>query len=579
MSRIRVRFGGLVMCFFFLLGGAVSAVSAPVPGADLVKLAHSKGKGYVLLAGSEMFLSPDGIKWQSSGLGKNRTGTFTAVCAGNDFILVAESSGTVYRLEAGKIETLPAPTDNYGRKVAGLAMMAASPSGREVFASSGLGLVMSKDAGSTWTAVTDPFYKVTEARGVLGVGYAGETPVVVTTRGIWKRGRSGFEPFNQGLSSPTRPILAAAERGRVLVGFERESMVETTDGKSWVRVGLPAESPVAFMGWSGAGYLTEGPFSFIFEGTAKSGWKRLGGFSAAYVPVSSLSTPAGTLVALRGKGLYLANKGNLAPVELPAELASIHARLELGGDVICGTQGGIFLKEKGGAAWKDVTPEGLGGTVSSLLRAPDGRVFAGALGAGVFVSSDGGKTWSDWNENLGTANTIAVLTLAGNTILAGTENGVMGRGLENDLWTMRSGSPREMIPDLILAAGTIWAVSGDGLISAPVDGTFSRVPGLSGKVYSLAGEGDRVAAVVGGRVMSREPDGAWKALAPLAGPTALAVSAGRIWAGTADGGVYLLRDGAWVREGGRQGSVIRLVAAGGGVDVLTRGGGYYRLEP
>jgi hypothetical protein len=578
MDRFGKAFSALVICLSFLGTGAVVAFSSPIPGADLVKITHSKGKGYVLLDQSELFLSGDGIKWQSAGLGKSKGGIFTAVCAGTDFVLVAESSGTIYRLESGKIETLPAPTDHHGSKIAGLTMMAASPSGREVFASSGIGLVMSKDAGSTWTAMTDPFYKVSDAREVLGVGFAGETLVVATRKGVWKRGRSGFESFNQGLFSPTRPILMAAERGRVMVGFEAQTMVETTDGKTWVRVGLPAESPVAFMGWSGSGYLTEGPFSFIYEGTASGGWKRIGGFSTAFVPVSSLSTPAGTLIALRGKGLYLAGKGNLVPVELPAELATVNARLELGGKVICGTQGGIYLRESGSATWKDVTPESLGGSVSSLLQAPDGRLFAGVWGAGVFVSTDGGSSWSDWNENLGTANTISTLILAGNTILAGTENGVMGRGIDNDLWTLRLGSPREMITNLILAGGSVWAAGDDGLITAPPDGTFTRVPGLAGKVFSLAGEGDRIFAVTGGRVISREPSGKWNALAPLEGPTVVAVSAGRIWAGSSAGGVYLLRDGAWVRQGDRREPVVRLEAAAGGVEVLTRRGGHYRLD-
>jgi hypothetical protein len=549
---------------------AAGPLMGAIPGADLVKLSWSKGMGYGLASRTELFVSGDGQKWR--GLGLSEGEVLTGLCAGGDFFLAGCESGALYRVTGSgagvKVEKLPAPKDPYGRVVRGLTTLAAGK-GREVLASSGQGLMASKDGGTTWTAVVEPFWKVPEAREVVCVGYAGETAVVVTKRGAWRRGKAGYEAFGQGLPKNFVPMLGAAERGRVLVSSAAESLVETADGQSWTLAGLPAESPAAFIGWSGGGYLTAGPFSPVYEGKAGS-WKKAGEASPGYVPVSSVSTGAGALVALRGKGLYRLEKGALAAVELPSEQAVVNARLEEGDATLVGTQGGIYRQEGKEAGWRDVTPASLGGAVSCFLRLGGGRLLAGALGSGVFLSEDGGKSWTDWNEELGTSNTVTALVLEGKSVLAATENGVMTRSLDG-LWMRAEGSPYAAVNDLAQGGGRVWAATDAGLYSAAGGGALAAVVEVGGKVASLGAEGERLAAVADGRVLLRAGSGAWETLPALPGPPAQSVAlsaGGGVWA-SSSAGVFRLSGGAWEKAKDRLPPVVKVVAEGAGVRVVA----------
>src|SRR5262245_37370618 len=71
--------------------------------------------------------------------------------------------------------------------------------------------------------------------------------------------------------------------------------------------------------------------------------------------------------------------------------------------------------------WRQLAPIE-GGAVNALLS-EGGRIYAGANGRGVFVSTDNGQTWNEADNGLGDL-TVTGLGAAGGNVLAVTSGGI-----------------------------------------------------------------------------------------------------------------------------------------------------------
>jgi len=87
-------------------------------------------------------------------------------------------------------------------------------------------------------------------------------------------------------------------------------------------------------------------------------------------------------------------------------------------------------------SWRSLGPEG--GEVRALLVDPavEGRIFAGTLGGRVFVSDDGGDSWSPVAPGLLVAwiNDLALAPGAGGTLYAATDQGVFRLPAASGVW-------------------------------------------------------------------------------------------------------------------------------------------------
>ncbi len=581
-----MRMGGFLVSLLLLLGLAASPLLAEgVPGMETLQLTRA-GDAYVLLTPFELLVSRDGAAWTPVGL-RGRGDALTGVGGGKDYILVATASGGLLRVspEGRLLEGVdPVLKDPFGRPAKGLRHILVAKG--MVLASTGQGLFQSLDEGKSWTPV-EPFWKEQKYRGVEWLGTAGGVPVVMTGSGPLRLGKAGFEPFRKGLPAEGSLAAMASEEGRMLVAHEKKGIFEARDDASWAPVGNGPETLLAFLGWAGKEYLAAGPFSPLNVGTPK-GWKRISDFSPGFTPVGSVSTPAGALVAFRGKGLFRWDaKGGLVPVSLPMRLASLRTSIPAGGGTLWGTEGGLYLEE--GGAVRDVTPAGLGGGVNVLAKRPDGTILAGTAGFGVFVSRDQGKSWEDVNGSgktaLSAANSIAAMALLDGSVLVATEGGLKkgtltmeAAGKASGSWSPALTGALAAVPAYAIALhqGKVWAATDGGLVSLAPSGESTPEAGFTSPVTAVSSNGKVLAALTNGRIRVREGEGSWKELPPLAAgsPTALLVSGEKVLAGTLSG-VWQWNGTEWSQAAPPSLPVTALVADGAGVRAITRGGGTF----
>lgn len=95
-----------------------------------------------------------------------------------------------------------------------------------------------------------------------------------------------------------------------------------------------------------------------------------------------------------------------------------------------GTAGGVFVSNDGGKTWSgrpdQDAPPSLDRDVQALVAGKSSVIYAGTNSAGVFKSLDGGKSWTESNAGLSDLNVMALAVdpKTKNTIYAGAAGGV-----------------------------------------------------------------------------------------------------------------------------------------------------------
>jgi len=583
MIRLRVLLiTTSIFSLVFLLAILESAMAVGIPGGDFRALAYDKGAGYALLSRYELFISPDGESWSPAGLDMSGD-ELLSVARGKNSFLAGTASGRIIRFTLGSAPVdLPKVKDPFGRIVAPVRMIATGPRGGDIIISSGQGVMISRNSGETFEPVTVPFWNDPSSREIRAVGYIGKTAMVFTRSGAYYSKGGEFLPSSEGLPVNLAPTAVFIENGRALSAFPKIGIFQTTNGKSWKKLVRTPDDPIAFLGTTGKGIIAAGPFSPMYLGDAKGkNWTKVVDISPGFTPVTTVKASRGALLVLRGKGLYRLEGGDLRPIPMPRSLASVSAQIQISGVTLAGTEGGVF-RSSGGNIWEDVTPAGLGVPVTDFLQLSDDRILLSSRGLGGFVSRDEGRTWTQWNEGLGTSNSMRTLLMDGKVVLAGTENGLMYRTLEGkSLWqAAERGVPRETIFKLTKYDGRIWAASASGVYSGESGGPLSPVKGLRGSARDLSTDGKSLLALVGGHIYMIGAKGDLKEMDNVpagASPTSVALVGGKAWVGTT-AGVYTFSNGSWVKSWNREYEVKTVHQISRGVRVVTAGAGTFYLQ-
>lgn len=564
---------------------AVSAWAALPPDADLVDMSWSKESGLMVLSRYELFRSADGNSWSPAGL-MDRAMPLSAVDGGKSLVLVGTESGSILRsVDSGPFVDVKQPKDPYGRAVAPIRMIAIHPKGTDALASSGQGLIRSKDKGATWEPVKDPFWSDPEARQVIAIGYAGGNPVIVTRHGTYRQTKKGFERVTKGLPESVKPTVAAMFNGQVLMALPGEGIYLAEKDSKWSKLGSAPGDPIAFVGFVAGGYLAARPTTALHWGDQKGKkWVPIGeSYSPGFVPRESAATPFGDFVILRGKGLVHLEGTDFVPVPLPLSVSSVKARVKtVWESVIAGTRGGVYFSPDKGRSWKDVTPGDLGVAVNVFLTLSDGRILLGAEGAGVYSSPETGDTWTKYSRGLGTANTIRGLVEYDGGILAGTENGFMWiDGGAESTWASRDGGlGRTYIASLVREGNMYLAATQGGLFKATGSGDFKPVEGFKGSTTAVAASGDRILALVSGKVLLSEKGKKPSRLPDMPVRTVVVDVAfdGKALLAATTKGVFRFDDGAWKQAGSGSWPVDQFVRQDEGISYVTRGAGTFDLR-
>jgi len=259
------------------------------------------------------------------------------------------------------------------------------------------------------------------------------------------------------------------------------------------------------------------------------------------------------------------------PMEMPDPRQSVQAlALAPDGTLYMGTFGnGIFKSRDGGLNWEAIS-EGLGDPyIMTLLVQPAGRkgsegskpvLFAGTARFGVFRSRDEGLHWEKVNTGLLNTQVSALLFDPQGRLHAATGDGVFRSADRGDHWTAyNTGLDDVLVRSLIMdRQGAMYAGTGG-------KGLYKLKAGQKKWERLTRGfEGERGLRENFIRVLTLGPDGT-------------------IYAGTFDGGVFTSRDGgkSWndLNQGLTNQSIRGIIVGKGGVLYLGTGRGIYTRSP
>jgi len=264
-----------------------------------------------------------------------------------------------------------------------------------------------------------------------------------------------------------------------------------------------------------------------------------------------LGTYGGGLAQLRPQSMHVLRVGEGLPDGLPTALT-----LASGGRVYVGIQrAGLFVGESG----RFERTGGDGGLaaqnfVTAVCAAPDGTVWAGTLGDGLYGLRDDREIHFTTADGLADDSVLAVCLDGQGAVWAGTRAGTVHRFAGNKMTRFDTGQGLPGTPVTVLirsAAGGIWAGTQDGQILREQDGTFMDIR------------------------KANDP-GQNPVLALDEGET------GRLWIGTAGGGLACLTNGttvSWNTSNGLPSSVVAGVVEDGSRNLwLATGAGIYRVN-
>lgn len=156
----------------------------------------------------------------------------------------------------------------------------------------------------------------------------------------------------------------------------------------------------------------------------------------------SLHSNDGLLAAASADGVYFSeNDGETwekrskgLPVIPQTGKKSSNALASLHGSIFCGTPAGVFKTTDKGRSWIDCS-SGLMNPDVRALTTLDDLIFASTDGDGVHRSSDGGKTWSAANTGMPPGSRSRALIAHQGTLFAGTPYGTFRSTDKGKSWT------------------------------------------------------------------------------------------------------------------------------------------------
>ena len=476
-----------------------------------------------------------------------------------------------------------------------------------VFAANRTGLYRSTDHGATWTLAgeaprpdIDSFTSDASGQRLWMITRADPNSLLYTSADgghVWSPATGGLP----GGIHPTGPIAVSPDGGTVLVNAGGRWFASSDGGTVWAERGAP---PFACAGISRLVFDPLGQdkvLALVGGGIALSadgGWTwacACRGMRNVTVTAHFPASDGSLWAATRDQGIYRSADGGTtwtyAGGSLPHGFVvapehsyyfTVGALTETDGGVVAGTIDGAYVSRDAGTSWVKV--EGVWGSVGAFLHEPGnpGSILTTSLGSGtqtggLFVSHDGGSTWTEklgdsWVAGIA-ADPVRGALLASAWVpplyVGTTFRGIVRSTDHGETWTQASAmTDLAMLVADPRVPGRVWAAN--GRIQYSDDGGTSwqetASPAPCGPTGSLCGPYSLFVDVANGRLLavaydwvyeSLDDGATWQSVVPavpvptpvsvswpadhLTSLSALAIDAsGRLLAGTLGRGLFVL---------------------------------------
>lgn len=382
--------------------------------------------------------------------------------------------------------------------------------------------------------------------------------------------RDGGETWTQtlnGLTTPLLSTLAVAANGALFAGALGGDLFGSFDyGKTWEPGIIPSELRATvttlvpspnFRNDGSAFAATDGGGLLVSRSSGKS-WEDssfgLGDASVLALATSPDWSRRETMFAATTEGVFISMNGGRAWRETDlmldddaVDVLVVSPGFDRDRTVYAGTeQGALYASTNGGRRWQMLQDSIGEGPVNCLWLAPEfaqSKYMVAGIGSSIYVSSDGGETWS-----LAAEMTGSILTMAGDEkmLLVGLHDaGVLKSTDRGTTWA--SISDRLAARGFARLSGLGEKLYGmgpqEGLwISETQARTWAKVSALDAylPLTAMASNGEGalfVASQTQGILRSADGVSQWQVVCEAEGIQALAISAEEnlYWAGTTDG--------------------------------------------
>jgi photosystem II stability/assembly factor-like uncharacterized protein len=347
--------------------------------------------------------------------------------------------------------------------------------GDRIFAAHGETLYRSTDGGESWTALDPPGnYSVDR----IAIDKQDRLYCLIGFRAYVSSDGGDSWSLMAALWSSQIEHLASNPGGDVFLLGDWGLSRSIDNGASWEMLGFTEFEPVDIaIGGDGTHYVAM-ECGGIYRSIGDPGNWELYVKGLPDVRINSLvGAGDSTLIACTRNGVYISPEDGAAWSLAWLEGINIKQMLLLPADSAAAiTNAGVILFAGGGGAWNDIGLKGY--EIKALARTGDGRLFAGANFGGVFRYTGTGILWDQMNEGLGDLRVNALAVASGGAVLAGTNTGIFVSSNGGASWSRFSNEQIAVTTMLVVGedimigstSGVFWTRIGWGALVPQNDG-------------------------------------------------------------------------------------------------------------